>query len=98
MSARSQYVVARSYGHGAWMQFSGRDLSAHLGRVSDYWEKSFPDKKEGTVLFLGRNTYGSFVTGLGISLAGLNVMFMPAQASEHDISWCVKYFNCFAIA
>lgn len=99
---RQNQVVARSYGNGAWSQFSGRDLGAHLGRASAIWLKEFPlpsqPIRSRTLLFISRNTYSSFVAGFGAMLAGLDVMFMPVQASDADLKWCLNFFQGVGIA
>ena len=106
-SARTNQVVARSYGNGAWSQFSGHDFCAHLGRASAIWLKQLPvlnsaldsnletEKKpeRQSVLFLCRNSYSSFVGALGAQLSGYDVMFLPQQVSHDDIKWCLKHFN-----
>jgi long-chain acyl-CoA synthetase len=100
-TARANQVVARSYGNGGWHQFSGRDFAAHVGRSSLNWLREFPlptERKSRTLIFIGRNTYTSFVASLGAMLAGLDVMFLPSQAGTHDTSWCIKYFSAIGIA
>lgn len=104
-SARSQNVVARAYGNGAWNQFSGRDLVAHIGRSAENWQKVFPVGVEGgsgapvrSLLYLGRNSYSGFVAMMGALCAGVDVMFMPVQASLADIRWCVEHFRCSVLA
>jgi long-chain acyl-CoA synthetase len=100
--ARSQQVVARSYGHGAWSQFSGRDLVAHLGRASRNWLQAFPLPRapgsRRSLLFLGKNSYSGFVGALGATLVGVDVMFLPSQALASDIRWCVEYFGAEVLA
>lgn len=102
-SARTGSVVARTYGNGSWQQFSGRDFSAHLGRSARNWFHAFPlaerkEGKQGTVVFLARNTYGTFVGALGAALAGLDVMFAPVQMAATDLRWCLEYFGAVALA
>ncbi len=107
-SARSQNVVARAYGNGAWNQFSGRDLVAHVGRSAENWLKVFPlpetaqptsgERPSRSLLYLGRNSYAGFVAMLGALCAGVDVMFMPVLAGVADIRWCAEHFQCTALA
>lgn len=99
--ARDSSVVARAYGGGAWSQFSGRDLMAHVGRSAENWLSVFPlPQPKGTrrsLLFLGRGGYSGFVATLGALCAGIDVMFMPTQAALADVRWCAEYFGCGAL-
>ena len=112
-ASRSLAVVARSYGNGAWSQFSGSDLVAHLGRSCYYWRQELGSHlvslsslsptgdqgpKQAAILFQSRNSYVSLVSAWGALLAGFNVMFLPQHASQADIRWCLSYFNGVAIA
>jgi long-chain acyl-CoA synthetase len=94
-------VLARTYVNGSWVQFTGRDFSAHLGRAVEYWLELFNLEKivsGQTVILLTRNTYNSFISSLAAIMCGLDVMFAPLQMSKTDISWCLNYFNGVAIA
>ena len=101
-SARTSQVVVRTYGNGAWSQFSGKDFASHLGRSAARWTQEFyatPEavserrKKPRALLFIVRNTYSAFVAAWGAMLAGLDVMHMPSQASMADIKWSLEYFK-----
>ncbi len=100
---RVQEVVARTYGRGAWSQFSGRDLAAHLGRAAADWERQLGGLVHDTsqwakearcsLLFLTQNTYASMVAGMGALLAGFDVAFVPLQASQAEITRCLEVFG-----
>lgn len=95
------HVFARTYVNGSWVQFSGRDFSAHIARAVDYWLELFSLEKivpGQSIILLSRNTYNSFVSSIAAILCGIDVMFAPIQMSKTDIAWCLNYFKGIAIA
>lgn len=104
---RGEQVIARSYALGTWNQYSGRDFLSHLGRAVNNWSKALKDippikasldKPRGpALLFKTHNSYTAWVAGFAGVLSGYDVMFMPLNASQSDIRWCLDFFGCVAI-
>ncbi len=99
-SARHSHVVARAFSQGSWYQYSGRDFVSHMGRASSLWVQELPpvdSLREGSLLWLTKPSYGSWVSYMGALLSGYHVMFLPAQAGLEDVKWCAQYFKAIAI-
>src|SRR5262245_43576726 len=100
-AARTEDVMVRVYCEGAWHQFSGRDVAAHLGRAVEDLFKEFPalsERSSHSILFLVRNSYVSFIAPIAASLTGFDAVLVPAVANLDDIRSHLSMFNAIAIA
>lgn len=102
--ARFEQVAVRTYGNGAWYQFSGRDFVAHLGRACAQWERELSSvafnspQKAPTIVVLARASYNTLIASYSALLAGFDVLFLPTHSSFAEVKSQCGNSNVVAIA